>query len=272
MSNNTFENISLYIPRVFLNITQEKIKSAFEGNGIGKVTRVDLISKVPEYNIAYVHFEYWNDTITARNFQSHVRETKGAKLVYDDPWHWIVLENKATRYESSARKVRINLGEPKLNFQIAPALYVDPIDELMSNLRIEEANIEREKEEQQKKEQQKKEQQKKEQQKKEQQKKEQQKKEEQEKNEDQELMQMLIEMEEIDEELKNEEVSLVEAKYVEMLEANNASMFHQLNMLQQENCQLNKKINYLQEEHNTGLKVLIAEIHSLRQQIEYLKR
>lgn len=252
MSNNTFENISLYIPRVFLNITQEKIKSAFEGNGIGKVTRVDLISKVPEYNIAYVHFEYWNDTITARNFQSRAREIKGAKLVYDDPWHWIVLENKATRYEPGARKVRINLGEPKLNFQIAPALYVDPIDELMSNLRIEEANIEREKEEQQKKEQQKKEQ--------------------QEKNEDQELMQMLIEMEEIDEELKNEEVSLVEAKYVEMLEANNASMFHQLNMLQQENCQLNKKFNYLQEEHNAGLKVLIAEIHSLRQQIEYLKR
>jgi hypothetical protein len=253
MSNNTFENISLYIPRVFLNITQEKIKSAFEGNGIGKVTRVDLISKVPEYNIAYVHFEYWNDTITARNFQSHAREIKGAKLVYDDPWHWIVLENKATRYEPGARKVRINLGEPKLNFQIAPALYVDPIDELMSNLRIEEANIEREKEEQQKKEQQKEEQQK-------------------EEKEDQELMQMLIEMEEIDEELKNEEVSLVEAKYVEMLEANNASMFHQLNMLQQENCQLNKKFNYLQEEHNTGLKVLIAEIHSLRQQIEYLKR
>ena len=258
MSNNTFENISLYIPRVFLNITQEKIKSAFEGNGIGKVTRVDLISKVPEYNIAYVHFEYWNDTITTRNFQSHAREIKGAKLVYDDPWHWIVLENKATRYEPGARKVRINLGEPKLNFQIAPALYVYPIDELMSNLRIEEANIEREKEEQQKKEQQKKEQQKKEQQK--------------EEKEDQELMQMLIEMEEIDEELKNEEVSLVEAKYVEMLEANNASMFHQLNMLQQENCQLNKKFNYLQEEHNTGLKVLIAEIHSLRQQIEYLKR
>jgi hypothetical protein len=248
MSNNTFENISLYIPRVFLNITQEKIKEAFEKNGIGKVKRVDLISKVPEYNIAYVHFEYWNDTITARNFQSYSKEPKGAKLVYNDPWHWIVLENKATRYEPGARKVRINLGEPIMNFKIASALSVDPIDELMFNLRKEE----QEKEQQEKE-------------------KEQQEKEKEQQKEDQELLEMLREMGEIDEELQNEDVSLVEARYVEMLEASNATMFNQVNMLQQENYQLNKKINDLQEEHNVGLKVLISEIHLLREQIEYLK-
>ena len=84
-------------------------------------------------------------------------------------------------------------------------------------------------------------------------------------------MEMLRQMEEIDEELKNEDVSLVEAQYVEMLEASNATMFNQVNMLQQENYQLNKKINDLQEEHNIGLKVLISEIQTLRQQIEYLK-
>ena len=256
LSNNTFENISLYIPRVFPNITQARIISAFEGNGIGKVKRVDLVSKVPEYNIAYVHFEYWNDTITARNFRSHTKEQKGAKLVYDDPWHWIVLENKATRYEPGARKTRINLGEPRLNFQLAPALYVDPIDELMSNLRKEEAEIEREREQREQKEREQKEREQKE------------KKEE----EDQELMEMLREMEEIDEELKDEDVSLVEARYVEMLEATNASMFNQMNMLQHENYQLNKKLCELQEEHNIGLKVLIAEIQTLRQKVEYLKR
>jgi vacuolar-type H+-ATPase subunit I/STV1 len=249
MSNNNFENISLYIPRVYLNITQERIKSAFEKNGIGKVKRVDLLSKVPDYNIAYVHFDYWNDTITARNFQSHTKEQKGAKLVYDDPWHWIVLENKATRYEPGARKVRINLGDPRLNFQAtsASASYVDPIDELMYNLRIEEGEIEKEREQREKE-------------------REEREKEQQE-NEEQEFMRMLSEMEEIDEELKNEDVSLVEAQYVEMLEASNASMFNQMNALQQENYQLHQKIKDLQEEHNIGLKVLINEIHSLRQQI-----
>jgi len=264
MSNNNFENISLYIPRVFLNITQERIKSAFEKNGIGKVKRVDLLSKVPDYNIAYVHFDYWNDTITARNFQSHTKEQKGAKLVYDDPWHWIVLENKATRYEPGARKVRINLGEPRLDFKSALELDVDPIDELMSNLRKEEEEIEREREQREREKHQKKEEQKKEEQKKEEQKYE-------DEDEDEELMEMLRQMEEIDEELKNEDVSLVEAQYVEMLEASNAAMFNQVNMLQQENYQLNKKINDLQEEHNIGLKVLISEIQTLRQQIEYLK-
>jgi vacuolar-type H+-ATPase subunit I/STV1 len=257
MSNNNFENISLYIPRVFLNITQERIKSAFEKNGIGKVKRVDLLSKVPDYNIAYVHFDYWNDTITARNFQSHTKEQKGAKLVYDDPWHWIVLENKATRYEPGARKVRINLGEPRLDFKSALELDVDPIDELMSNLRKEEEEIEREREQREREKQQKKEKQ--------------QKYEYENEDKDEDLMEMLRQMEEIDEELKNEDVSLVEAQYVEMLEASNATMFNQVNMLQQENYQLNKKINDLQEEHNIGLKVLISEIQTLRQQIEYLK-
>lgn len=241
MSNNTFENISLYIPRVFPNIPQEKIKSAFEKNGIGKVKCVDLVSKVPEYNTAYVHFEYWNDTITARNFQSHAKEPKGAKLVYSDPWHWIVLENKAKKYEPGARKVRINLGEPNLNFKIAPGL---TIDEPTSNLKVKEADIKMQKEEGEEDE-----------------------NKEDEDQKDQELMEMLREMEEIDEELQNEDVSLVEARYVEMLEANNAAMFNQMNMLQHENYQLNKKLIELQEEHNIGLKVLIAEINLLRQQI-----
>jgi hypothetical protein len=137
--------------------------------------------------------------------------------------------------------VRINLGEPIMNFKIASALSVDPIDELMFNLRKEE------------------------------QEKEQQEKEKEQQKEDQELLEMLREMGEIDEELQNEDVSLVEARYVEMLETSNATMFNQVNMLQQENYQLNKKINDLQEEHNVGLKVLISEIHLLREQIEYLK-
>jgi hypothetical protein len=248
MSNNNFENISLYIPRVFPNITQARIISVFEGNGIGKVKRVDLVSKVPEYNTAYIHFEYWVDSVAARNFQSYAKEQKGVKLVYDNPWHWIVLENKATRYEPGARKMRINLGEPKLDFKSAQELDVDPIDELMSNLRKEEEEIERKREQREREQ-----------------------KDEKKEEEDEDLMEMLKQMEEIDEELKNEDVSLVEARYVEMLEASNALMFNQINMQQKENYQLNKKLCELQEEHNVGLKVLIAEIHNLRQQIEYLK-
>jgi hypothetical protein len=79
-------------------------------------------------------------------------------------------------------------------------------------------------------------------------------------------------MGEIDEELEIEDVSLVEARYVEMLEANNASMFNQVSVLQHENYQLHKKIGDLQEEHNVGLNVLISEIHLLREQIKYLKK
>jgi hypothetical protein len=93
-----FTNISLFIPRVFINITWQEIVQVFNQLRIGKVSRVDFQKKRGRdgraYHSVFVHFEYWYDNVAARNFQARVLDPlQEARLVYDDPWHWIVLEN-----------------------------------------------------------------------------------------------------------------------------------------------------------------------------------
>ena len=91
-------NISVFIPHVFKNFTGEYIAEVFDKLKIGMVDHVDFVSKVDRYgrpyNAAYVHFKHWFDGAIAANFQERVlNPNKEARIVHDDPWYWIVLEN-----------------------------------------------------------------------------------------------------------------------------------------------------------------------------------
>ena len=115
---SSINNISLYIPHVFSNISKEFIAETFEKLKIGKVNKIDFVYKIgretTQYNTAYVHFEYWYDNTAAYNFQQRVlNPEKEALLIYDDPWHWIVLENKAKKHVTGDRKPRIVLDLPE---------------------------------------------------------------------------------------------------------------------------------------------------------------
>ena len=86
----------------------------FDDMRIGRVKNVDLIHKMGSdgkpYNAAYIHFYEWYDTIVARNFQERVlNPTQEARIMYDDPWYWIVLENKAKKHVPGERKPRIDI-------------------------------------------------------------------------------------------------------------------------------------------------------------------
>jgi len=121
MSANTdYQNISLYIPHIFANFSKEFVAKVFEDLNIGNVKNIDFVSKFgqdgKEYNAAYIHFNEWYDTIAARNFQSRVMDSKmEARVVYDEPWYWIVLENKARKYVPGERKPRIDLGTASIS-------------------------------------------------------------------------------------------------------------------------------------------------------------
>jgi len=124
MSNN----LSLFIPRVFINFTANDIGAVFEQLRIGKVRRVDLVLKVgkdrKKYNSAYIHFQHWYDNTAANNFCKRVLNPKTeARIVYDDPWYWIVLPNTVSP---------VSLEKPKLvshhNYEvIKPASHVEII-------------------------------------------------------------------------------------------------------------------------------------------------
>ena len=117
---STFANISLYIPHVFTNISKNKIVETFEKLRIGSINRIDFLnkkSKKSNYNAVYIHFSEWYDNSAARNFQERVLDPNmEARIVYDEPWFWIVLENK--RHKASDRKRSVNLDALN-NSQIA---------------------------------------------------------------------------------------------------------------------------------------------------------
>ena len=114
--NQSITKMSLFIPHVFSNISAERITAAFQDNDIGQVSHIDLVSKMDKngqvYNSAYVHFAFWYQNSTAANFQERVvNPNQQAKLVYDDPWFWIVLKNSTEKHESVARKTRLDLSD-----------------------------------------------------------------------------------------------------------------------------------------------------------------
>lgn len=108
------ENISLFIPHVFPNFTQEYIFEVF--GKIGNVKRVDLVPKHDlygkvKYHSVYIHLEQWHFADeNVRKFYFDVLD-KEARFYHDDPWYWIVLPNTAKKHSPCERKPRLDLGD-----------------------------------------------------------------------------------------------------------------------------------------------------------------
>ena len=131
---STINNISLYIPHIFANFSKEYVAKVFEDNEIGQVKNIDFVSKIGHdgkpFSAAYIHFDHWINNIIAQNFQDRVLDqNKEARLMYEDPWYWIVLENKARKVVSGDRKPRIDLG----NFPAISTSQVTPVKEKKDN-------------------------------------------------------------------------------------------------------------------------------------------
>ena len=88
---------------------------------IGKVNHIDFVAKQGKdgnhFNVAYIHFDFWHDTIVTRNLQDRIfNEGQVARVVYDDPWYWVVLENKSKKFTTGERKVCLDIGGLKPTF------------------------------------------------------------------------------------------------------------------------------------------------------------
>ena len=131
---------SVFIPRVFINITEERLVETFKKLDIGLVGSVQLIRKTSKdgtnYWMAFIHFKYLYDTEKARQFKEDVEdETKQAKLVYEDPWYWLVLP---------FRKKETSTGTPTLTGQETQTnqtyLHYGPTNNMSSSLPVNPTN------------------------------------------------------------------------------------------------------------------------------------
>lgn len=104
---------SVCIPRIFHNIPNKKIVGTFERLGMGKVKNMDIVWKTgrdgSSYKMAFIHFSEWNmSNASSRLFREQVEDPNViAKLVYDDPWYWLVLPNNSTTTSINSYKNKV---------------------------------------------------------------------------------------------------------------------------------------------------------------------
>ena len=114
-------NPSIRIPRVFPNITEDRIRGVFEDLDWGTISKIDMVARTnkhgEDYNLVFVHFESWSDGTEA--VREALANDKEVKITYDDPWFWRITINKGhkrtveevTAYKTRTKKPTFSIEE-----------------------------------------------------------------------------------------------------------------------------------------------------------------
>lgn len=98
---------SLCIPRVFPNITWQRVKEVFSELNLGRIERVDMVRKENEkgekFQRVFIHFKFWDRSEEAQAVREKILSGDMIQIVYDDPWFWKVGMSRVTKPERSER-------------------------------------------------------------------------------------------------------------------------------------------------------------------------
>jgi hypothetical protein len=85
---------SLCIPRVFSNITRDRIFRVVDDLGLGRILGIDMVPKISEkgekYNRIFIHFTAWSTSKDAEKARQIALSGGEFKILYDDPYFWKV--------------------------------------------------------------------------------------------------------------------------------------------------------------------------------------
>jgi len=91
---------SLCIPRMFPNITKERILQVFGDLDICDIDHIDMIPKTSttgeKFQRVFIHMSQWKNNPQAVRARARVLEGKEIKIIYDDPWFWKVSANRSS--------------------------------------------------------------------------------------------------------------------------------------------------------------------------------
>uniref|UniRef100_A0A6C0D991 Uncharacterized protein n=1 Tax=viral metagenome TaxID=1070528 RepID=A0A6C0D991_9ZZZZ len=103
---------SLCIPRVFQNITKERVSFVIQSVGLGEIHHIDMIPRISEngdkFQRVFIHFKEWSKSSSAQRARERVLSGKEIKIVYDEPWFWKLSANR------SNKNVRLGTVTPHL--------------------------------------------------------------------------------------------------------------------------------------------------------------
>jgi len=101
---------SICIPRVFANISDARVNAIFRELNLGTVERVDNIPIERDgedpYQRVFVHFTKWGDSEQAIDVRARLLRGEQIKVVYDDPWWWLLSASRVARPEERQRRER----------------------------------------------------------------------------------------------------------------------------------------------------------------------
>ena len=117
---------SVCIPRVFNNIQTSKIVSTFETLKLGEVAYIESVERQSKTSkpckMVFVYFNKWYDNTAANNLRKKIEDPNSeAKLIYSDPWHWIILPNESNdklKIENNITDLAIAKAKNELHVKI----------------------------------------------------------------------------------------------------------------------------------------------------------
>jgi hypothetical protein len=112
---NLIKNISIYIPYVNANITENDIVILFRIHEIGEIKKIQLFGKNPYLNSAVIHFDHWYLNRDNYYIQKYINHThvQDVRILYDAEFtnsFWILRQYKPQDLES----LRLQNGGPML--------------------------------------------------------------------------------------------------------------------------------------------------------------
>ena len=88
--------LSLYIPIILKNTSEEYIKATFSKKNIGKILRVDFVINVKKNRReAFIHFDEWYENEECKKLKDDIMDpTTKTKLYHTNDRFWPILVNK----------------------------------------------------------------------------------------------------------------------------------------------------------------------------------
>jgi hypothetical protein len=108
---------SLFIPHVFPNISEGRIRRIFDELALGEIAKIDMVERTNErgpYKRVYIHFHKWYKNEEAENARRRLLGGKEIKIVYDEPWFWKVSANRTRERNEDTRRQRRPPSRPRL--------------------------------------------------------------------------------------------------------------------------------------------------------------
>ena len=137
---------AIVIPRVFKNITQQRILAIFGKLDLGDIVRIDMVPRTnergEEFWRVFVHLA-WAETENGTAVRTKLMAEDGngeVKIVYDDPWFWKLRASRPAPAKENKHRSR---PAPFIKFEPASKSFAETLkqdsDRMIAGFKTEEA-------------------------------------------------------------------------------------------------------------------------------------